>query len=299
MSDVLQEPASPAATVMEQPRTALWRRWLPEILLLAVLAVAAYLRFVGLEWDDYTHLHPDERFLTMVETNIRPPESLWLYFVTEESPLNPHNAGHGFFVYGTLPIFIVRYLAEWLGRTGYDQVHLVGRGAAAVFDLVSIVLVYLIGARLYRRRVGLLAAALASFSVLLIQHAHYFVVDPFANTFILAGFYFAVRVLEDGRFPDYLLFGLALGMATASKISAAPLAGVIVLAAAARYWNARGEDGAPERGNIPLFLLAAAGISLLAFRLFQPYAFAGTSFFDIRPNPDWLANLAEIRRQSG
>ncbi|MEO0565497.1 MAG: hypothetical protein AAF125_25545, partial [Chloroflexota bacterium] len=34
------------------------------VLLALVLAVGGYFRFVGLNWDDYTHLHPDERFLT-------------------------------------------------------------------------------------------------------------------------------------------------------------------------------------------------------------------------------------------
>ncbi|MDP7260290.1 MAG: hypothetical protein QF376_05365, partial [Anaerolineales bacterium] len=41
-------------------------------LLVVVVAAAAYLRFVGLNWDEFQHLHPDERFLTMVETGIRP-----------------------------------------------------------------------------------------------------------------------------------------------------------------------------------------------------------------------------------
>ena len=33
-----------------------------------VLAVAAALRLAGVGWDDGTHLHPDERFVTMVTT---------------------------------------------------------------------------------------------------------------------------------------------------------------------------------------------------------------------------------------
>ncbi len=137
------------------------RSWaiLPDLLLVLIVMVAAALRLVGTNWDESQHLHPDERFLTMVETDIRLPDSLWQYFDTATSPLNPYNAGHGFFVYGTLPIFSVRLLAEWTGNTGYDQVTLLGRTTSAVFDLISVVLIYLIGARLYRRRVGLLAAA--------------------------------------------------------------------------------------------------------------------------------------------
>src|SRR3972149_3598674 len=135
------------------------RERLPEMLLFVVLLVGAALRFVGLNWDANTHMHPDERFLTMVETDIRFPDSLGGYFDTENSPLNPNNAGHSFFVYRTFPIFVIHALGQWLGEGGYDQIQLVGRAAAASFDLVSVYLLFLIGARLYSRRIGLTAAA--------------------------------------------------------------------------------------------------------------------------------------------
>ena len=92
------------------------------VLMLYILAAGAYLRLVGLDWDAEQHLHPDERFLTMVESSLEPVQSLGDYFDTVNSSLNPHNRGHGFFVYGTLPIFIVRYVADWLGDTGYGEV---------------------------------------------------------------------------------------------------------------------------------------------------------------------------------
>jgi len=107
---------------------------------------ATYLRVTGLNWDDNQHLHPDERFLTMVETALQvrkcsdpslpleacPPDQVrWIgfgdYLNTATSPLNPQNRGFGFFVYGDFPIILVRYIAEWVGQTGYDQVDLVGR----------------------------------------------------------------------------------------------------------------------------------------------------------------------------
>ncbi len=100
--------------------------WLTLVLLLAIIALASWLRFTGLDWDNKTHLHPDERFLTLVETAIQPPESLSDYFDTANSKLNPRNVGYGFFVYGTFPIFLVRYIAEWTGMAGYDQVHILG-----------------------------------------------------------------------------------------------------------------------------------------------------------------------------
>ena len=125
----------------------------PGILLTLVLIAAAVLRFSGRDWDSGTHMHPDERFLTMVETGLQFPDSLGDYFDTEESLLNPHNLGHPLFVYGTFPIFLVRALGGWLDGVGYDQIHLIGRSAAAAFDVFSVFLVFVIGRRLYNWRV--------------------------------------------------------------------------------------------------------------------------------------------------
>jgi YYY domain-containing protein len=288
----------PFAPPVEPERKRDTRRWLPQLVLLLILAVAAYLRFSGIDWDSGAHLHPDERFLTLVEGSLQPVDSLAAYFDTEHSTLNPNNVGHSFFVYGTLPIFIVRYVADWVGQTGYGEVYLVGRALSATFDMLSVLLVFLIGSHLYRRRVGLLAAAFASVSVLLIQHAHFFVVDPFANTFILAGFYFAVRVLNEGKRWDYAVFGVLFGMAMASKISALPLAGMAVLAAGARYFRAELEARQDAFKQAAIGLTLAAFLSLLTFRIFQPYAFAGPGFFGLRPNPHWLSTLSEIRLQT-
>src|SRR3954447_12682949 len=40
------------------------------VLLILIMLAGAYFRFVGQNWDDYTHLHPDERFLTGVATSL-------------------------------------------------------------------------------------------------------------------------------------------------------------------------------------------------------------------------------------
>ena len=81
-------------------------------MLKALVIIAAWLRLQGLNWDEGQHLHPDERFLTMVETALALPSSVAHYLDTASSPLNPGNRGHEFFVYGTFPIFVVRLVAE-------------------------------------------------------------------------------------------------------------------------------------------------------------------------------------------
>src|SRR5512139_2469634 len=132
----------PPRLAMESGPMTPKRRWTHDLLLVLILIAGAYLRLVGLDWDANQHLHPDERFLTMVETALQvkkcalpatpveacPSDQIrWLgigdYLNTATSTLNPHNRGYGFFVYGDLPIILVRYVAEWTGQLGYDQVN--------------------------------------------------------------------------------------------------------------------------------------------------------------------------------
>jgi len=368
-----------------------------DLMFLLVLLVAAYFRLSGLNWDQNQHLHPDERFMTMVESALIPVHNLSEYFDTDNSTLNPHNRGYTFYVYGDLPIFMVRYAAEWmssisasaaqyvqingtggffgplmalLGKTvtwaGYDEVTLVGRVLAAFSDLGSIVLLYLIAARLYDRKVATLAAAFSSLAVMQIQQSHFFTVDMFANFFMFLATYFAVRIMKDNDSPqtggennapepayssihnplalffnpivwDVLGFGLALGASVASKINAAPLAVLLPGALLIRYFSQTSQaeqstsdpanpqasidsetpDEISETGSseaqpaqnlnrrahfsietILVLLILGALASILAFRVFMPYAFSGPSFFNMLPNPKWVANITQQRAQA-
>ncbi|NPV86390.1 MAG: hypothetical protein HPY45_10330 [Anaerolineae bacterium] len=322
------------------PETNKTRRlplWVGDILLVLVLLVGAYFRYVGIDWDDNHHLHPDERFLTMVETGISPVSSLAEYFDTAASKLNPHNVGFGFYVYGTFPIFVVRYLAEWLGKTGYDQVHLVGRYFSASVDLLTVFLVYLIALRVYRKEwLAILAAAFSALAVLQIQLSHYFTVDTSTNFFAFLAIYFAVRILTSGRIEqigsvvgqqgeegetaekipalkgeilslwtknwdligEFVLFGLALGLAVASKVSVVQIAVLLPLVVIIRYT----QIPPARRTNWAIIMLRnlmiAALVSFLVFRIGQPYAFTGPGFFGLKPNEKWINNLKDLSAQS-
>ena len=130
------------------------------LLFIVILLGGAYLRFTGLLWGEYQYLHPDERFLIWVGSDIKPVENFSDYFNTPVSTLNPHNTGHTFYVYGTLPMFITRYVVEWtFGHSGFEEMTQAGRTLSAIADLFTILLVYLVAERLYNKRVAILAAA--------------------------------------------------------------------------------------------------------------------------------------------
>lgn len=288
-------------------------RWI----LIALLVVGALLRLTNLNWDQFTHIHPDERFLTMVTSAMRLPDSLGQFLDSSQSPMNPYNIGYSFFVYGTLPLFIVRIAAEFLQRindvahiwtagpgmainlTGYDGVHLVGRFMSGLFDLGVVPLIYLIGRRLYSARVGLLSAALYTFAVLGLQQSHFYTVDTFGTFFAALAFYFCVRVAQ-GADPArrsgwgaYAGLGFSLGAALASRINLAPMVGVALLAAAIRVWDelsharTAGDKRLAAAWTTNLLyatsfrlvlMLALAGIT---FRVLQPYSFSGNSLLSL------------------
>ncbi|HVN54092.1 MAG TPA: DUF2298 domain-containing protein [Anaerolineaceae bacterium] len=178
-------------------RGGFWRFWYYDLLLIFIVLAGAYFRSVGLNWDQNEHLHPDERFMTLVESAVTPVQDPARYFDTATSPLNPNNVGYGFYVYGTLPLILVRYVGQLTHQDGYGQIYLVGRQLSAFCDLLTMLLVYLIASRLYGRRTGVLATAFTAFSVLPIQLSHYFTVDTFTNFFAFVAFYYAVRVMLD------------------------------------------------------------------------------------------------------
>ena len=276
-------------------RPALWH-WC----LLVTILFAGSLRFIGLDWDEGRHLHPDERFLTMVEVALQWPAESVGYFDESESTLNPRNVGFGFFAYGTFPLFLVKAVSVQTGMSGYDQVYLVGRFLSGLFDLGTVVLLFLFGWRLYDdRRVGLLAAAFYAVAVLPIQHAHFFVVDSFSTFFTVACLYSIVRIQRSGRVRDWVSSGLFFGLALACKISIYPLALLVIAVTLVHFWERRqrGESSTvssflePSLARLVLFFLVAFCI----FRIFQPYAFEGPGFLGMFPSERWLDNLREVR----
>ncbi len=305
------------------------RLWLYDVLLIGVLLVAAYFRFSGSAWGDLQYQHPDELFLTSVTYNISPVHSLAEYFNTATSTLNPNNTGAGFYVYGTLPVFIVRGLADLSHQV--SNLQLFGRQMSALFDLATVALLYFVAKRLYGPRVGILAAMFSALAVMQIQQSHFYTTDNFATFFMLLAAYFAVEIMvcenrpvatvadETGStkysfsmrlgayfsrlFADRLFwfsaaFGLALGMAVASKLNAFPLAILLPGALAVRYFGEPAQAGSASPvarrtfedflSKMFVFMVVGGLFSFLAFRVFQPYAFSGLGL-----NPKWLANIKE------
>ncbi len=221
---------------------------------------------------------------------------------------------------------------DGVNLTSYGQIVKVGRALAMLFDLGSILLIFLIARRLFGERVGLLSAALSALAVMQIQQSHFFVDPIFSTFFALVTLYWAVRVAQGGSWLSYAALGVSIGAAMANRITLATLGLVAVAAAglaALRWAREAGREGrgAGGRGwwqapfdrlltrDLPLLVLAG-GLTFLSFRTLAPDAFSGSlpgspavggervldigllqgrGFLDLRPDPRFTGNMTTVR----
>jgi hypothetical protein len=284
--------AKSSATPLEAGFSVTLVLWLA-IVAIALLAFAA--RAYNVRWDENTHAHPDERHLTSVTLGLQFPDSIGEYFDTEKSTLNPYNLENTpSFVYGTFPVFLTKAAAEALGKNNYDDLVLVGRELTALFSAATVVFAFLAGRRLYGAAAGLIAAGLLAAAPLAIQHAHFYVVDSYLTFFMAAAFYFAVRVMQDGRTSDYVFAGLMLGLGMACKVTGVLFVPVLLGAALVRMWpalNGRASSGDAGDGlSRPILgVMLAMLVAFVAFRVAQPYAFDGL----LSLNQQWVDDYKE------
>ncbi|NLV73737.1 MAG: hypothetical protein GXY52_03490 [Chloroflexi bacterium] len=292
------------------------------VVLALIVALGAGLRLYNVDWDDGTHLHPDERFLTMVENGLSWPTSLNQYWDTANNPLNPYNSTQGSYVYGLFPVAAAKLAGEASGYTGYFGVHLAGRVLSALADIGSILLVFFIGRRLYSAKVGLLGAFLLSVSVLAIQNSHFFTVDNFTTFFVTLALYYAVRVAQGRSWRNLIALGFAFGMAASCKINTLSFLAVIGPALLLRM-QARKQSAdttrrrwrlvvrlespkadaptTPPRPTSPLWraaleMLVVLIVAFFTFRIVQPQAFMGPGFFGLTINDKWVSDMAMISK---
>ncbi len=270
-----------------------------------VLLVAAWFRFYDLNWDEGQHTHPDERWIAMVAPTITWPDRARWALDPRRSTLNPlwvpDGRGGGQvrnFAYGHLPLYLQSFgghtlaaLGRWLLTRGasqtamfllacgeYGGITLVGRFLSALFDLGTVLLVYLLGKRVYGAETGLLGASLVAVSVTHIQLAHFATFDAittFFTTLATWGAVAAVQADERWHWPAFLS-GVAAGMAVASKFSALPILAAPIAATTVRAM--RHVPPGAECRTLQITRRAGVGIALtvcaalLAFALTSPFA---------------------------
>jgi hypothetical protein len=281
--------------------------WVFHTALGLVLAAAAGFRFYGLAWGaPYFHFHIDEHFVFVGAERLRTS--------MEAAALSTK-----FFMYSPLPMHALNLLVwAYEGVKGplvltqfADQVTymVLGRSISAAMGTATVLVTWFVGRKVAGRTSGLVAAALIATFVLHISESHSFRVDGMMLFFLALAWLFALRIAEEGRWPDYVWAGVFTGAAIGSKYSAAFVLGVIALAhlasprRPASWREAGGWARWTIRGVSPLV------VALLTFALVDPMAILYQDKFrrDIAEQitepltgavkPIWIAQFRDVQPQ--
>ena len=272
--------------------------------LAALVVAAAALRLVNINWDQFQHVHPDERFIVWVADTISWPGDLSAAFDPARSTLNPFRwppgggelAGQARgYAYGHFPLYLLVLVAHgitWivalfagvasslplglqflyvggLHMADYGNLSLVGRGISTVFDLGTLLLVHGLAQRAYGSWAGPLAAFAYTFAVLPIQLSHFYAVDLVFTFCLVASVALAARWAEEGGRLVWVGAGVMAGLAVGSKFSAIMVA--IPLLTAALFRLPEGSRSLQARVAVTR-LAAVSGAALLAFVVTNPFA---------------------------
>ncbi|HWJ51597.1 MAG TPA: glycosyltransferase family 39 protein [Solirubrobacteraceae bacterium] len=149
-----------------------------------------------------------------------------------------------------------------------EDVYTLARVAVALLGTGALWLLYATGARLCGRAVGVLAAAIEAVAFLPVFYAHLALNDAPTLAPLTLSLLGTAGVASKGRMRDYLLAGVGLGLACATKYTAGIVLLPLLVAAGARYLDA--DD--PAKRRVLTGLPAAGAIALAAFLVANPYA---------------------------
>ena len=154
-----------------------------------------------------------------------------------------------------------------------SEVYTLARVVAALLGTAALWLLYATGARLFGRGVGLLAAAIEAVAFLPVFYAHLALNDVPTLAPLTLSLLGSAGVLRKGRLRDYLLAGIGLGLACATKYTAGIVVLPLVAAATTRYLRVEPGERAYLIGRraVTGFVLAGTG-ALVAFVVANPYA---------------------------
>ncbi len=189
------------------------------ILLPLVLLVALYLR-INHQWLIPYFYNADEYFV------VKPS-----LYILKTGSLNTHVFKYGSFIYYTTAMlyWVYSHLYSLLYNMPFNDLidrltntslllYIIGRYESCFFDILNIIMTYLITYRLFKRKsAAFLSAFILTLNPLSIYMSHTAKVDAALTFFVLLSFYFSLRINEDGKLRYLVSAGIFAGLAVATK----------------------------------------------------------------------------------
>lgn len=243
--------------------------------LAVTLAIAVIVRLIGINWGLPYVFYPDEALIVNHAAA----------FGTGD--LNPHS-----FVYPSLYMYVlsfvygISYVFGWLTgvfsstddfvRLFFNDAtlfYLPGRLIAALTGVATVALVYVYGRRAYDYRVGLIAAAFLTFSVMHVEFSHYVKTHVPAGLLVMAALLNAWSVYNEknNRWRYYLSAGLFSGLA-ASTVYHAGFVLVSLVTAHTQHWLDFSRRNLSTERLLSPKLVTAIVVCLFGFLLGTPFA---------------------------
>ena len=205
------------------------------------------------------------------------------HFVTRAIGLFGHDWDPNYYVNPPAYTYLVHIaLGLWFGgREGVSnafaadptEIWIISRTLAALLGTLAVWLLYLAGARLIDRRVGLLSAGIFAVAFLPVFYSKLALNDVPTLAGVCLGLWGAAGILRHGRVRDYVWAAIGLGLACATKYTGGIVLLPIIGAAAAQFAAPGGRAGALRGVGI------VTGLSLLTFFVANPYSVLDFSSF--------------------
>lgn len=192
----------------------LWARGPRLLALLAIVGLAAHLRFSGLAWGHRHPMHTDEQ----------------VYVENVVAMLDARDLDHRFYTYPALFYYLLALAIAPLGpeRWHGNDAYVAARGVVATFGVLNVALLCFVGARLVGEKAGLVAALMAAVSPVDVTTSHQVRPDVVLQVLGLLAIV-ALRRVGPGVRGDALM-GLVIGVASAVKFTGLLLVPSYVLA---------------------------------------------------------------------
>ncbi len=256
-------------------------------ILVLILLLALGVRLYGLDFGLPYTIHPDEP--NVVDHAVR---------ILKTGDWNPrwyiYPSGYSYLQVGVLTLHLLWGIARGLYTspadlpdsshviTGAPASYLWARGTTALFGVLTVLLVYLVGRRVFSEKAGLAGALLLALSPLHVEHSHYATTDVPTAALALLALLLMLDFLKEGNDGRAFLAGLVVGLAGGFKYNAVVALLPLLVAVGMRTlrW------GPPEEGVLrPLgrFFGRALGLALLGvvvgYTLACPFTFADLPTF--------------------